>query len=64
MNFNLFPFVPSQFVSHKLVAAAGIDVALEGVPIAVLMLRETKHPITIRALDQSARSNLMIPNLK
>lgn len=64
MNFNLLSFVPSQFVFHKLAAAAKIDVALERVPITVLTLRETKQPINISALDQSARSNWMIPNLK
>lgn len=61
MGFNLFLFVPSQFVFHKLVAAAGIDVALERVLIAVLTLRETRQPINTSALDQCARSDLMTP---
>lgn len=64
MNFNLFPFVLPQFVFHKLVAAAGIEVALEKFPIAVLTLRETKQPINTSASDQFARSNLLIPNFK
>lgn len=45
MCFNLCSFVPSQFVFHKLVAAARIDIVLEEVPIAVLILKETKQPI-------------------
>lgn len=64
MDFNLFPFVPSQFVFHKLAAAAGINVALERVLIAVLTLRETRQPINTSAWDQCARSDLMTPNLK
>ena len=64
MDFNLLFFVPSQFVFCKLAAAAGREVALEDVPIAVLTLREKKKPINISALDQSAGSNLTIPNFK
>lgn len=64
MDFNLFPFVPSQFVFHKLGAAAGIDVALERVLITVLTLRETSQPLNTSVLDQCARSDLLTPNLK
>lgn len=43
MEFNLFPFVPSQFVFHKLAAAARVDVALQEVPRAVLILRRLNN---------------------
>lgn len=56
-------FVPSEFVFCKCVVTAGMDIALEGVPIAVLILKETK-PINTSALYQSAGFNLIIQNLK
>lgn len=64
MGFNLFSFVPSQFVFCKLAAAAGIQVSLEEEPIAGLILREKKQPVNTSALHQSSGSYLTLPNFK
>ena len=42
MDLNLFSFVPFQFVFSKLAAAAGIEGALEAVPITVPLLKRKK----------------------